>query len=169
MPQILLETFIRAPIEQCFNLSRSIDLHTISTAGTKEKAIAGRTHGLIELNETVTWRATHFCIRQKLTSKIKAFEKPFYFRDEQLRGAFRFMKHDHIFTAVEDGTLMKDVFHFEAPLGLLGRIADKLVLTKYMTRFLTERNAIIKKYAEAGQWNHLLLPENEVDVSTIER
>lgn len=150
MPQIRLETFIRAPIERCFDLSRSIDMHTISTAGTNEKAIAGRTHGLIELNETVTWQATHFCIRQKLTSKITAFEKPFYFRDEQMRGAFRFMEHDHIFTTVENGTLMKDIFNFQSPLGFLGRITDKLVLTKYMTRFLTERNAIIKKYAELG-------------------
>lgn len=158
MPQIRLETFIRAPIERCFDLSRSIDLHTISTAGTKEKAISGRTHGLIELNETVTWQATHFFIRQKLTSKITAFEKPFYFRDEQIKGAFKLMQHDHIFTEIPNGTLIKDVFHFEAPLGILGRIANKLVLTKYMTRFLTERNAIIKKYAEseAAQFSNTL-------------
>jgi hypothetical protein len=67
--RIDLTTIINAPIEICFDLSRSIDLHQQSTQQTHEKAIAGRTTGLIELNEFVTWQATHFLITQKLTSK----------------------------------------------------------------------------------------------------
>lgn len=69
MPVIELETFIHADIGTCFDLSRSIDLHTLSTAKTKEKAIAGKISGLIGMNETVTWQATHFFVRQTFTSK----------------------------------------------------------------------------------------------------
>jgi hypothetical protein len=60
MPRIVLKTEIDAPIEVCFDLSRSIDLHQISTAHTNEQAIDGVTSGLINLHESVTWRARHF-------------------------------------------------------------------------------------------------------------
>ena len=95
MPIVKLETKINSTLEICFDLSRSIDLHKISTAHTKEKAIDGVTTGLINLNEFVTWQAVHFGIKQKLTSKITAFNKPFHFRDEQVKGAFKFIIHDH--------------------------------------------------------------------------
>lgn len=83
MPTIYLETKIKSSIEICFDLSRSMDLHQISTAKTNEKAIAGKTSGLINPGEYVTWRAKHFGITQNLTSKITAFNKPFHFKDEQ--------------------------------------------------------------------------------------
>ena len=54
MPRIKLETKIRASKEIVFDLSRSIDLHKLSTSQTNEEAIAGKTEGLIGLNEWVT-------------------------------------------------------------------------------------------------------------------
>lgn len=157
MPTIELETFIKADIEICFDLARSIDLHTISTSKTNEKAIDGRTKGLIEANEFVTWEATHFGVRQRLTSKITAFEKPFHFRDEQSKGTFKSIKHDHYFEKKNDGTLMKDVFVYEAPFGFIGRIVEQLILTNYLKKFLVERNAIIKEYAETDLYKTLLI------------
>ena len=60
MPTIYLSTFILATPEIVFDLSRNIDLHQISTKQTYEKVIAGKMSGLIELDESVTWRAKHF-------------------------------------------------------------------------------------------------------------
>ena len=51
---------------------------------------------------------------------------------------------------------MKDIFKFASPLGLLGKLADKMVLTKYLTGFLQERNNLIKLYAETGKWKKVL-------------
>ncbi|WP_040680388.1 SRPBCC family protein [Niabella aurantiaca] len=132
MPVIELRTYIGADIETCFDLARSIDLHSFSTAQTKEKAIAGKTTGLIGEGETVTWQATHFGVRQKLTSKITVYQRPFHFRDEQVRGAFKFIKHDHYFSSIEGGTLMKDLFCFQSPLGLLGRLVDAMIMKRYL-------------------------------------
>lgn len=148
MPTIELETFIHSEIEICFDLARSIDLHSISTSKTNEKAIAGRMEGLIEMNETVTWEATHFGVRQKLTSKITAFDRPFHFRDEQQKGIFQSIYHDHYFEQKENGVLMRDVFRYQAPLQPLGTIVEKIILTNYLKKFLLERNAVIKEYAE---------------------
>ena len=156
MPTIELKIEIQGDIETCLDLARSIDFHKISTAKTNEKAISGRTSGLINLDECVTWQATHFGIRQKLTSKITAFKKPFYFRDEQLTGIFKFIVHDHYFEQQSGKIIMKDVFSFQSPFGIFGKIFDKLVLTKYLTKFLEERNELIKEYAETTKWKSVL-------------
>ena len=44
---------------------------------------------------------------------------------------------------------MTDEFTYEAPFGILGKLVEKLVLTKYLTKFLKERNQMIKEYAES--------------------
>jgi ligand-binding SRPBCC domain-containing protein len=152
MPLILLETRIHARPEICFDLSTSIDLHKLSTAGTEEEAIAGRTSGLIQAGEFVTWRAKHLGRRQDLTSHISAFERPYHFRDEQLQGPFRSMRHDHYFVAERDFTCMKDRFEFESPCGVFGKMFNKMLLTNYMRGFLSRRNELIREFAESGQW-----------------
>lgn len=149
MPVIYLETFIDAPIEKCFDLARSIDLHMESTKHTGETAIAGKTRGLIELNETVSWRAKHLGIWQTLASKITEMEQPKYFVDEMVHGPFQAFRHEHRFEAIGNRTKMIDIFDYESPLGLLGKLADWLFLKRYMKRLLAKRNDVIKRHAEA--------------------
>ena len=153
---IRLQTFIQAPVERCFDLARSIDLHTVSMAEQNEKAVGGKTQGLIELGEAVTWQARHFGISQRLTSKITAFDRPHHFRDTMVAGAFRRFDHDHLFEPQGNTTLMTDVFDYRAPLGFLGSIAERLFLTRYMADLLRARNKIIKEVAEGDQWAVLL-------------
>lgn len=149
-------TIIRAPIQRCFDLSRSIDLHLLSTEKTGERAIAGVTSGLIGLGEQVTWRAKHLGIRQELTVEITALDGPTYFQDKMVRGAFHSLQHDHYFTDLGNGaTEMKDVLRFAAPFPLLGRIAETF-LRPYMSRFLRERNEVLKKIAEGEDWRRFL-------------
>ncbi|MBI1287343.1 MAG: cell division protein [Flavobacteriales bacterium] len=158
MPRIELTTIIEADINVVFDLSRSIDLHKISTKHTNEEAIAGRTSGLIELGETVTWRAKHFGIYQKLTSVITEFNRPNSFVDEMVHGAFKWFRHDHHFSFSQTSgkTIMKDVFEYESPLGFLGRIVDDLFLENYMRNLLEIRNQTIKEFSESGRWKKLL-------------
>jgi len=156
MPVIRIEMTINAPIQRCFDLSRSIDLHQISTIQTKERAIAGKTEGLINLNETVTWQAKHFGITQKLTSQITVFNSPHYFVDEMVKGAFKSFKHEHHFEECNGQTLVTDKFDYASPLGILGRLFDKIVLEKYMFKLLYKRNQVIKEYAESEKWKQVL-------------
>ena len=151
MPVIKLVTYINAPIEKCFNLARSIDIHLNSMKETGETAIAGRTTGLIELNETVTWRAKHFGICQTLTSKITEMKYPDYFTDEMVEGAFQNFRHEHHFFPLGNQTEMKDVFIFNTPLGFLGLLANAVFLKSYMQKLLQKRNEIIKRAAEAPE------------------
>lgn len=148
MPEIYLETHINADIHNVFDIARDIDLHQKSTSKTKEKAIAGRTSGLIENGETVTWRAKHLGVYQTHTSKIINMEKPYQFTDIMLKGTFKSLHHQHVFKEKDGGTLMIDIFQFESPLGILGRWFNTVFLTRYLRNFLLERNTMIKKEAE---------------------
>ena len=158
MPTIKLTTEIEAPIATVFDLARCVDLHIESTKQTDEKAVAGRTSGLLELGETVTWEATHFMIRQRLTVRIEQFERPSHFRDSMVSGAFRRFDHDHFFERCDNGTLMKDVFDFTSPLGPLGQIADWLFVTRHLRKLLLVRNRLIKSVAESEDVERFIGP-----------
>ena len=155
MAVIYLETLIDAKIQDVFDLARDIDLHQKSTARSHEKAIGGRMSGLIEENETVTWKAKHLGIYQTLTSKIISMEKPYQFTDIMVKGAFRSMRHRHIFKEAEGKTKMTDVFEFESPLGIIGKLFNMIFLTRYLRTFLVERNQLIKTTAEALKNNEV--------------
>jgi ligand-binding SRPBCC domain-containing protein len=166
MPQITLHTAIHAPREVVFNLSRSIDLHKISAAHTGEEALpAGQTRnmhsrqeGLMQLHDTVTWRARHLGFVQQLTVSITAMHYPHHFTDEMVPGggAFAAMAHRHVFEEKNGQTIMTDVFYYQSPLGILGRLADVLFLKRYMRNFLVKRNAVIKAFAEdPAKWQQV--------------
>ena len=150
MPVIVLRTRVAAPPSRCFDLARDVELHQRSTAASRERAVAGVTSGLLGLGDEVTWEATHFGIRQRLTSRISEFDPPHRFVDEMVRGAFARFRHEHQFLAVEGGTEMVDIFDYTSPLGPLGRLADGLFLRRYMTTLLRERNAYLKRTAESA-------------------
>ena len=156
MAIIELTTDIEAPIGRVFDLSRSIELHINSTSRTGERAVAGVTSGLIGAGEEVTWRARHFGVWQSLTVQVDVFEPPTHFSDRMVRGAFRQMEHHHHFVRSSRGTIMRDVFAFQSPLGILGRVVDAVFLERYLRAFLIERNRVIKSTAESDEWRRYL-------------
>lgn len=157
MPVIRETLTIAAPRERCFDLARSVQVHVESTSRTGETAVAGVTTGLMNLGDEVTWRARHLGIVQHLSSRITAFDRPHYFRDTMVRGAFRRFDHDHLFEPGAGGTtIMTDVFDFSAPFGIIGRLAEWAFLTRYMRRLLVDRNLAIKRIAEGEEWQKYL-------------
>jgi ligand-binding SRPBCC domain-containing protein len=145
---ILLETIIRAPVEACFDASRDAGLHLGSASNTGEKVIRGRTTGLFELGEEITWQARHFGVKQLLTVKIADFDFPHFFADEMVNGAFKSMRHEHYFEAIDGGTRMKDRFMYETPFWVFGAVFDVLLLKRHMTDFLLRRNKFLKEHCE---------------------
>ncbi len=152
-------TIVRAPIERCFDLSRSVEVHLFANVHWGESAVAtgGLTSGLVGLGERVTWRARHFGVRQMLTSEVTAYRYPEYFQVTMIRGAFRSMVDDHLFREIAPGvTEMRDVFRFAAPFGILGRMVEIAVLRRYMQDLLRERNSVVKEIAETEAWREYL-------------
>ncbi|MGQ7853213.1 SRPBCC family protein [Pedobacter sp. WC2501] len=148
MPTIIFKTLINAPIRRCFDLARSIDLHLQSMKSSEEKAIAGKSSGMINLDESVTWSARHFGIPFEMTNKISAMEYPTFFIDEMIKGPFKKLHHQHQFKIIDAQTEMTDIFEFHAPFGLLGRLLEKIFLKNYMLKLIEKRNKMIKFQAE---------------------
>lgn len=148
MTTIKLKTEINAPLNQVFDLARNIDIHKQSTAKSKETAIAGVVSGLINLNDTVTWRGKHFRFFLTHKSVISEMEIPFHFVDEMVEGRFKSFKHTHTFVQKDDSTIMIDTVEYETPFGLAGKLFDLMVLKNYLYNFIAERNYFIKQIAE---------------------
>jgi ligand-binding SRPBCC domain-containing protein len=157
MARFEVVTRIAAPRERCFDLSRNVDVHVRTAASTGERAIAGRTSGMLGLGDEVTWEARHFGIQLTLTSRITAFDAPEHFRDTMIRGPLARLDHDHYFVADGPGvTVMTDVFDYAAPIPGLGRLAETLFLTRHFRRFLNARNQELRTVAETDAWTRFM-------------
>jgi ligand-binding SRPBCC domain-containing protein len=155
-----LQTTIKAPLERCFDLSRSIDFHLHSVFSTKEQAVGGVMSGLIGQGQQVQWRAKHFGLWFNMTVAIIEMNRPMHFQDAMVKGPFRYFRHDHTFTRQHEGTVMTDRVEFASPFPVLGSLADFFVLQHYLKRFLQTRNHSLKAAAESDQWrNYLSSPE----------
>jgi len=156
MPSIHLTTFIQAPVERVFDLCRNIELHKESMKQFGEQAVAGTRFGLLEKNETVTLTARHLFKTRVVKLKLTDMQKPLRFTNEQFKGSFKTMKHEHYFKPCDNGTIMIDIFDFETGRGILGKWLNSLYLTKYVKRLLEQRNKTIKEFAESNKWKMLL-------------
>ncbi len=156
MPTIHLTTFIAAPPQVVFDLSRHIGLHKISQQDNKEEAVSGVTSGLIKKDESVTWKAKHLFKTRLMTVKITEMIVPDFFEDVMTSGDFAMYEHKHHFKQIENGTIMIDELLFESPYGFIGRLFNRLYLAGYMKKLVEKRNKTIKEYAESTKWEALL-------------
>jgi ligand-binding SRPBCC domain-containing protein len=131
------------PPERLFDLARSIDVHVNSQQETGERAVAGVTSGLIEEGQEVTWRARHFGVPLTMTNRITHMDFPSSFTDEQVRGPFKSFRHVHEFEATATGSAMTDRVEFTAPFGFLGRLAEQLVLARYLEKLIVHRGRFL--------------------------
>lgn len=144
----MVETLIAAPIEVCFDLARDVDAHVNTASSTGERAVAGKTSGLLELGDVVTFEGIHFGIRQRLTSKIVELDRPTRFVDEMVEGVFASLRHVHEFAVAGTAVQMTDTLTWRSPLGFLGILADRLFVERHMRNFVVRKQSELKNYAE---------------------
>ena len=161
METIRLGTWIDAPVERCFLLSLSVDLHVATARSMRDKTGAGATEGTIGEGDTLTFKGNHFGVRWRHTSLIEKLRPHSYYRDVMIAGPFQHFEHDHYFAPMDDGTRMRDEVRFSASAGLLGRLTTRMFLRKQLKAFLRERNAMIKRLAESEDWHKYL--EQRID------
>jgi ligand-binding SRPBCC domain-containing protein len=156
METIRFGTWIDAPVERCFLLSLSVDLHVATTRSTQATTSASAMEGMIVEGETFTFKGQYFGMRGPHTSLIEKLRPHSYYRDVMISGHFRHFEHDHHFATMDDGTRMRDEIRFSAGSGPFGRLATRMFLRKRLKAFLIERNALIKHLAESEDWHKYL-------------
>lgn len=156
MPTIHLTSFVVAPQDVVFDLHRNIGLHKVSMEHFKEEVVGGVRSGLINKDDTVTWKGKHLFKTRYFTSKITEM-KPFEtFTDKMIKGDFKSFEHQHFFKPVENGTIVIDIIKYETPYGFIGEIVNKFYLQPYLEKLISHRNEVIKQYAETDKWRALL-------------
>jgi ligand-binding SRPBCC domain-containing protein len=149
--RIVIDTFIRAPVEVCFDLALSVEAHAESAAFSGERVVEpGRLTGTLQSGDMITFEGKHFGVRQRFSARIGAMDRPRFFVDDMVKGMFKRLNHVHEFHPHEGGTLMRDILEWETPLGVLGRIADRLFLRRHMTWFVATKQSHLKVMAERG-------------------
>ena len=166
MQTIRLTTLIDAPLQRCFLLSLSVDLHIQSAGKSGERAIGGTTSGLLRAGQQVTWSGRHFGLRLQHTSLIDSWRPYTYFRDSMTEGHFGFFEHEHHFASMDDGTRMRDELRFTPPFGLVGRLTRNR-LQKHLRQFLVERNETLKRIAESEEWHRYLDGQPPIDLTQV--
>jgi len=92
-------------------------------------------------------------IKISWVTEITAFKENHYFIDVQRFGPYKLWHHKHFFERTSDGgTKMTDIVHYALPLGILGRIMNRLVVkNKLKTIFDFRYNKIEELFNSKSQ------------------
>lgn len=137
-------TQVAAPPAVIYELSLDVGAHLRSMARSGERAVGGVTDGVLRLGDEVTWRARHLGLPWTMTSRVVETDPPHRFVDQQVRGPFRRFRHEHLFAPDGPGrTRMVDRVELQAPFGPLGRVAEVVLVGRYLRRLIEERNRLL--------------------------
>jgi ligand-binding SRPBCC domain-containing protein len=79
-------------------------------------------------------------------TEITHVQKPYYFVDEQRFGPYALWHHQHHFKEVQGGVEMSDEVNYAIPFGLLGRLANRLLVRRAVNRIFDHRYKVLEQY-----------------------
>ena len=86
----------------------------------------------LDVGTTILYRVRWLGVPIEWVSRIDEFERNRHFVDVQIRGPYRFWRHEHTFEGWNGQTLMRDTVRYELPLGILGRIGHRLLVSRQL-------------------------------------
>ena len=84
-------------------------------------------------------------IKMNWVTEITHVKEGEYFVDEQRTGPYAIWHHEHHFTEIKGGVHMTDILTYAIPYGIIGRIANKLIVEKEVKTIFAYRDEEIKK------------------------
>ena len=69
-----------------------------------------------------------------------------YFVDEQRVGPYKMWHHQHFIEPVEGGVLMTDIVDYQPPFGILGAIANQLIIKSQLNEIFSFRTKQLEAY-----------------------
>lgn len=75
-------------------------------------------------------------------TQVKEME---YFIDSQLSGPYSIWHHEHRFRKVDEGVEMTDLLYYKLPMGLLGRLINRLYINRKVKDIFDYRHKILEK------------------------
>ena len=84
-------------------------------------------------------------IKNLWVTEITHLREKEFFVDEQRIGPYSLWHHQHFITPIEKGVLMKDIVTYKPPLGIIGAIANKLIIENKLKKIFDYRKKAIEK------------------------
>ena len=152
MARIHLTTFIAAPTERVFDLTRNLAVYKYVFNSRKEKFSSAAGTKLLSKEESVSIVAKHLGKERVTTLKITTLDRPLLLVEEQSKGDLQMYRHEHHFKPIDNGTIVIDLIDFGEPRDFVGRYLGKIYLKNYIEELVRKRNELIRSYAETEKW-----------------
>ncbi len=156
MARIHLTTFMTAPAERIFDLSRHLAVYKNLFHGRKEQLTAAASTNQLNIGETISIMGKLGGKTRLTMLKIVAIKKPDSFVEEQVKGDMTSFRHEHYFKRADNGTFVIDIIDYELPRDFLGKILGRFYLKGYLENLVNRRNELIRGYVESEKWKVIL-------------
>lgn len=84
-------------------------------------------------------------IETQWVTEITHVEDHKFFVDEQRVGPYKMWHHQHHIEPIENGVLMKDVVSYQPPFGIIGAIANRMMIRPKLNEIFNYRTQAIEK------------------------
>lgn len=156
MAGIHLTTFIEAPIERVFDLTRNLAVYKYVFNSRQEKFSSPAGTNLLSRGETVSIVAQHLNKERLTMLKVTTLDRPTLLVEEQVKGDLEIYRHEHHFKQIDNGTIVIDLIEFGLPRDFIGRTLGRWYLKNYLEELTRKRNEIVRSYAETEKWRAVL-------------
>jgi ligand-binding SRPBCC domain-containing protein len=89
-------------------------------------------------------------IRTTWVTEITHVADKRYFVDEQRVGPYKMWHHQHFLEATPEGTLMSDIVSYQPPFGVIGMMANQLIIKKKLDEIFSYRAKVLNELFEAS-------------------
>lgn len=135
---------VPVPLEVAFRFfedPRNLALITPHWLGFRIMSIRGSP---LDVGTTVIYRIRWLGVPLSWVTRIDEFERNRRFVDVQIRGPYRWWRHEHTFEGRNGQTLVRDTVLYELPLGIVGTIVHRLVVRRQLRDIFEYRASRIR-------------------------
>lgn len=148
MERIERRIVINAPIERVFHFHD--DTRNLLRITPPSIKVAIETMGTPGLGYEVVLKVRQFGVfTMRWKVRITEYLPPTRMSDEQVSGPFAYWKQTRQLRIVDGGTELADIVEYRAPFGILGRIANVLVIRRQIEQMFAYRQAATKQILES--------------------
>jgi uncharacterized protein len=134
---------VAAPLDHVFSFfSKPANLGLITPAAMRFR-IVGQVPVLTQ-GVTIDYRVRAGPFPISWRSRIVDWDPPNGFTDVQVRGPYRVWRHEHVFRAQGNTTVMDDRVYYAAPAGILGALANRLFIAPALREIFKYRADVIR-------------------------
>jgi len=82
-------------------------------------------------------------IKLNWTTEITQEKFEEYFVDDQRSGPYALWHHEHHFKTIKGGVLMTDIINYAVPYGIIGRLANQILVAKQINKIFDYRKKAV--------------------------